>query len=316
MKHAKKQKVLVTGGAGYIGSILVPALLRGGFRVTVLDNFLFGQTSLLECCQHPDFEVMRGDARDERLVKEGIAGADYVIPLACLTGAPICDRNPAEARGVILDALDVLLRFRARGQRVMYPTTNSGYGLGNKGRFCTEKTPLRPVSLYGRLKNSAEEKILSAGNSVAFRLATAFGVSPRMRLDLLVNDFTYRAVTDRFIVLFEARFKRNFIHVRDISAAFLHAMKNFERMKGETYNLGLSDANLNKLELCREIKKQLPEFYFTESPIGKDPDKRDYMVSNAKIEKTGFRPAVTLQDGIAELIKGFSIIKRAQYSNS
>ncbi len=305
----------MTGGAGYIGSILVPTLLREGFRVQVLDNFMYGQTSLLECCSFPDFEILRGDARDERLVKECVADADYIIPLACLTGAPICDRNPAEAKGVILDALDVILKFRSKDQRLIYPTTNSGYGLGEKGRYCTEKTPLRPVSLYGRLKNAAEEKILAAGNSVSFRLATAFGVSPRMRLDLLVNDFTYRAVTDRFIVLFEAHFKRNFIHVRDVSRAFMHAMANFDRMKGEAYNLGLSDANLSKMELCLEIKKQLPEFYISESAIGKDPDKRDYIVSNSKIEKTGFKPEVSLQNGITELIKGFRIIKRNQYSN-
>ena len=314
-KTAPKKKVTVTGGAGYIGSILVPTLLREGFRVQVLDNFMYGQTSLLECCSFPDFEILRGDARDERLVKECVADADYIIPLACLTGAPICDRNPAEAKGVILDALDVILKFRSKDQRLIYPTTNSGYGLGEKGRYCTEKTPLRPVSLYGRLKNAAEEKILAAGNSVSFRLATAFGVSPRMRLDLLVNDFTYRAVTDRFIVLFEAHFKRNFIHVRDVSRAFMHAMANFDRMKGEAYNLGLSDANLSKMELCLEIKKQLPEFYISESAIGKDPDKRDYIVSNSKIEKTGFKPEVSLQNGITELIKGFRIIKRNQYSN-
>ena len=314
-KNPKKQKVFITGGAGYIGAVLVPTLLREGFKVHVLDNFMFGQTSLLECCALPDFEITRGDARDERLVKACVADADYIIPLACLTGAPMCDRDPVAAKGIILDALDVILKFRSKDQRLLYPTTNSGYGLGEKGRFCTEATPLRPVSLYGRLKNAAEEKILSAGNSVAFRLATAFGVSPRMRLDLLVNDFTYRAVTDRFIVLFEAHFKRNFIHVRDISKAFLHAMNKFDRMKGETFNLGLSDANLSKLELCGEIQKQLPEFYFSESPIGKDPDKRDYIVSNAKIEKTGFRPDVPLQTGITELIKGFRIIRRNQYSN-
>ena len=314
-KAAKKQKVMVTGGAGYIGSVLVPILLGQGFKVQVLDNFMFGQTSLLDCCSSPDFEITRGDARDERLVKECLAGADYILPLACLTGAPICARHPAEARGVILGALDVILKFRSKGQRLIYPTTNSGYGQGEKGNFCTETTPLHPVSLYGRLKNSAEEKILSAGNSVSFRLATAFGVSPRMRLDLLVNDFTYRAATDRFIVLFEAHFKRNFIHVRDISRAFLHAMENFDRMKGETYNLGLSDANLSKLELCLEIQKQLPDFYFSESAIGKDPDKRDYIVSNAKLERTGYKPGVSLQKGIAELIKGFRIVRRNQYSN-
>ena len=311
----KKQKVFVTGGAGYIGSILVPALLRAGYKVSVLDSFMFDQASLLDCCSSPDFEIVRGDARDERLVREGLKGADYILPLACLTGAPLCDRRPLEAKGVITGAVETILKFRSKEQRLIYPATNSGYGVGEKGRHCTEKTPMRPVSLYGTLKFAAEEMILAAGNSISFRLATAFGVSPRMRLDLLVNDFTYRAVNDRFIVLFEAGFKRNFIHVRDISKAFLHAMKNFGKMKDEVFNLGLSEANLSKLELCRAIKKQVPDFYFSEATIGKDPDKRDYIVSNAKLERTGFKPEVSLDKGIAELVKGFTIIKRNQYSN-
>ncbi|MDP2866025.1 MAG: NAD-dependent epimerase/dehydratase family protein [Elusimicrobiota bacterium] len=311
----KKEKVFVTGGAGYIGSILVPALLRGGFKVAVLDSFMFDQASLLDCCSSADFEIIRGDARDERLVREGMKGADYIIPLACLTGAPLCDRHPQEANGVITGSIETILKFRSKEQRLIYPATNSGYGVGEKDRHCTEKTPMRPVSLYGTLKHAAEEMILSSGNSISFRLATAFGVSPRMRLDLLVNDFTYRAVNDRFIVLFEAGFKRNFIHVRDITKAFLHAMKNFSKMKDEVYNLGLSEANLSKLELCRAIKKQVPDFYFSEAAIGRDPDKRDYIVSNAKLERTGFKPDMSLDKGIAELVKGFTIIKRNQYSN-
>ena len=311
----KKQKVFVTGGAGYIGSILVPALLRAGYKVSVLDSFMFDQASLLDCCSSADFEIVRGDARDERLVREGMRGADYIVPLACLTGAPICDRRPLEAKGVITGSIETVLKFRSKEQRLIYPATNSGYGVGEKGRYCTEKTPMRPVSLYGTLKHAAEEMILSAGNSISFRLATAFGVSPRMRLDLLVNDFTYRALNDRFIVLFEAGFKRNFIHVRDIAKAFLHAMKNFAKMKDQVYNLGLSEANLSKLELCRAIKKWVPDFYFPEAAIGRDPDKRDYIVSNAKLERTGFKPDVSLDKGIAELVKGFTIIKRNQYSN-
>ncbi len=309
------RKIFVTGGAGYIGSILVPELLRAGHRVHVLDNFMYGQASLLDCCAEPGLTIARGDARDERLVREGVRDADFIIPLACLTGAPLCDRDPAQAKGVILDALDVILKFRSPSQGLIYPTTNSGYGIGQKGRHCTEKTPLRPVSLYGRLKNAAEEKMLAAGNAVTFRLATAFGVSPRMRLDLLVNDFVYRAANDRFVILFEAHFKRNFIHVRDVSRAFMHAMKNWGRMKNETYNLGLSAANLSKLELCRLIKKQVPEFYFYESPIGQDPDKRDYIVSNAKVERAGWRPAFPLEKGIAELLKAYQVVKRNQYSN-
>ena len=312
---AKKQRVLLTGGAGYIGSILAPILLREGFKVHVLDNFMFGQASLLDCCYSSDFEITRGDARDERAVKTCVANADYILPLACLTGEPICARNPIEAKSVILDTLDAILKFRSKEQRLIYPNTTSGYGLGEKSRFCTELTPLRPISLYGRLKCAAEEKILSAGNSLSFRLATAFGISPRMRLDLMVNDFTYRAFTDKFIVLFEAHFKRNFIHVRDIAGAFLHAMNNFKEMKGGAFNLGLSDANLNKIELCREIQKQLKDFYFSESAVGRYPDKRNYIISNSKLEKTGFRPEVSLQKGITELIKGFQVVRRNQYSN-
>lgn len=314
-KRSGNGKIFITGGAGYIGSIMAPELLRAGYKVTVLDNLMFGQTSLLDCCHEPGFEMLRGDARDERLVKEGMSGADYIIPLACLTGAPLCDKNPAEAKGVIIEALDTILKFRSKEQRLMYPTTNSGYGVGEAGKFCTEETPLRPVSLYGRLKNDAEAKILGAGNSMTFRLATAFGVSPRMRLDLLVNDFTYRAVNDRFIVLFEAHFKRNFIHVRDVAKAFMHGMDNFDKMKGTMYNLGLSDANLSKMELCEAIKKQVPDFYVTEAAVGEDPDKRDYIVSNEKIEKTGYKPDVSLDLGITELLKAFRIIKRNQYSN-
>jgi nucleoside-diphosphate-sugar epimerase len=314
-KTNDKGKVFITGGAGYIGSIMTPFLLRAGYKVTVLDNLMFGQASLLDCCGEPGFEMLRGDARDERLIREALKDADYIIPLACLTGAPLCDKNPSEARGVILDALDVILKFRSKEQRLMYPTTNSGYGVGESGKFCTEDTPLRPVSLYGRLKNDAEAKILAAGNSMTFRLATAFGVSPRMRLDLLVNDFTYRAVNDRFIVLFEAHFKRNFIHVRDVAKAFMHGMDNFDRMRGTMYNLGLSDANLSKMELCDVIKKQVPGFYVTESSVGEDPDKRDYIVSNEKLEKTGYRPDIGLAAGVTELLKAFRIIKRTQYSN-
>jgi nucleoside-diphosphate-sugar epimerase len=304
-------KVLVTGGAGYIGSILVPRLLEQGHEVAVIDNFMYGQTSLLDCCHDPKLAIARGDARDRKLLEEYLQGAQYIIPLACLTGAPLCDRFPQEAQGIIVDALKLLVELRRPGQRIIYPTTNSGYGIGQDGVHCTEETPLRPVSLYGKLKVEAERLLLAAGDAVTFRLATAFGVSPRMRLDLLVNDFTYRAVNDRFIVLFEAHFKRNFIHVRDVAAAFLHAMAHFDKMRGQAYNVGLSDANLSKEELCAEIRKHVPEFYFVEAKVGQDPDKRNYIVSNEKIEDTGFKPKVSLTDGIRELVKGYQEIGRA-----
>ena len=211
--------------------------------------------------------------------------------------------------------MKLLLTLRSNQQRVILPNTNSGYGIGVKEAFCTEDSPLRPISLYGRTKVDAERAVLDAGNAVTFRLATVFGLSPRMRLDLLVNDFVYRAVTDRAVVVFEGYAKRNFIHVRDVGRAFAHAMANFESMQGKPYNVGLSDANLSKLELCAAIRKQLPGFTALEAPVGEDPDKRDYIVSNARIEATGFRPQVSLADGIRELITGFTILRNNRFGN-
>ncbi len=309
------KKILVTGGAGYIGSVLTPALLARGHAVTVVDNFTYGQTSLLDCCHNELLTIIRGDVRDEALIKPLAAAADAIMPLACLVGAPLCAQRPLEARSINLEAVRMLLRHAGPQARIISPTTNSGYGVGQAGIFCTEETPLRPISLYGRLKAELEESLLSDGRAVSLRLATVFGISPRMRLDLLVNDFTYRAVTDRFIVLFEAHFKRNYIHVRDVARAFLHALDNFEKMRGQAYNVGLSDANLSKLELCREIRKQVPDFTFLEAPVGEDPDKRNYIVSNEKIERAGFRPAVSLPQGIRELIRGYQVLRRNQYAN-
>lgn len=307
--------ILVTGGAGYLGSVLVPRLLNEGHKVTVIDNFMYNQTPLLECCFDPNLAIVRGDARDKAIISEHVKKADAIFPLACLTGAPLCAQDPKGAESVILDAVKSILELSGKNQMVIYPTTNSGYGIGEKGIHCTENTPLRPVSLYGKLKVAAENEILASKRGITLRLATAFGVSPRMRLDLLVNDFTYRAVYDRFIVLFEAHFKRNYIHVRDVANAFIHSLNHFDKMKNEPYNVGLSNANLSKLELCAEIKKHVPEFYYIESDIGEDPDKRDYIVSNEKIEKTGFKQQVSLSAGIQELVKGYKIIKRNQYAN-
>ena len=308
-------KVLVTGGAGYIGSVLVPELLQAGHSVTVVDNFLYGQTSLLDCCHLPGFSMIRGDARNRTLMAECVKKADWIFPLACLTGAPLCERDPWEAQTVNRDAIRLVMELRSRDQRVIFPTTNSGYGIGQKGVHCTEETPLNPISLYGRLKVEAEQIVLEGGNSFTFRLATVFGISPRMRLDLLVNDFVYRAVTDGFIVLFQADFKRNYIHVRDVARAFLHGIQNFDAMKGRSYNVGLSDANLSKRELCEEIKRQVARFYVAEAAVGEDPDKRDYIVSNERIEGTGFKPQISLRQGIEELVKGYQITRKSGYSN-
>jgi nucleoside-diphosphate-sugar epimerase len=307
--------ILITGGAGYIGSILTPRLLALGHNVTVVDNFMYKQASLLDCCHNPDLTVVRGDVRSADLMKKHVAKADVIIPLACLVGAPVCSQKPAEARSINLDAITMLSDMASKNQMILSPTTNSGYGVGEAGMFCTEESPLRPVSLYGTLKVELEQYLLAKGNAISLRLATVCGISPRMRVDLLVNDFTYRAVTDRFVILFEAHFKRNYIHVQDIASAFIHVMNNFDAMKNQAYNVGLSDANLSKMELCLEIKKQVPEFTIMESEIGKDPDQRNYIVSNEKIEKTGFKPQVSIQAAIAELIKGYQIVRRDQFTN-
>lgn len=308
-------KILVTGGAGYLGSILVPTLLGLGHEVTVVDNFMFGPNSLLECCANDKFSIMRGDVRDEALMKKAVAGADVLIPLAALVGAPLCNKDPLAAVTINRDAIEMMIKLSSKEQRIIMPVTNSGYGIGQKGKFCDENTPLNPISLYGKTKVEAEKMVLDRGNSISFRLATVFGVSPRMRIDLLVNDFVHRAVNDRFVIIFEGHFKRNYIHVRDVTRAFIHAIENFEKMKNEPYNVGLSDANISKLELCERIQRQIPSFVYLEAPVGEDPDKRDYIVSNEKIEKTGFMPAHSLEMGIAELIKGYTIIRNNKYGN-
>lgn len=311
----KTCSILVTGGAGYLGSILVPALLEAGHRVTVLDNFMYRQNSLASVCAHPGFEVVNGDARSRNTLRPLLKGADIVIPLAALVGAPLCQRDPIAATTTNRDAIITLVGMLGRGQRVVMPTTNSGYGVGERGKLCTEETPLRPITLYGRNKVEAEQAVLEHEEAISFRLATVFGMAPRMRVDLLVNDFVYRAVHDRYLVVFEGHFKRNYIHVRDVARAFLHAVAHFEAMKGGPYNVGLSDANLSKIELCERIKACLPGFIFLEAPAGRDPDKRDYIVSNVKIEATGFRPVYSLDGGIQELIKGYVMIRNSVYGN-
>ena len=309
------KKVLVTGGAGYIGSILVPTLLEKGYEVTVLDTLMFGQSTLLELCINPKFSFINGDVRDVNLLKKIIPHFDVIIPLAALVGAPLCKKDEMGTIAINRDAIININKIRSKQQRVIYPTTNSGYGIGQDGIYCTEETPLNPISLYGTTKSEAEQDLLATDNVITFRLATVFGCSPRMRLDLLVNDFTYRAFSQRYIVLFEAHFKRNFIHIRDVAKAFIHSIENFDSMKNTMYNVGLSSANLSKMELCLEIKKQIPDFFIAESEINKDPDQRNYIVSNDKIEKTGYKPDVDIQFGISELIKGFSILTNNKYSN-
>ncbi len=308
-------KILITGGAGYIGSVLTPTLLAAGNEVTVLDNFMFQQNSLADCCQYDMFQVVRGDARDEGLIKSLLKDVDVIIPLAALVGAPLCSRDQIGTKSTNQTAVEMLCRLTSSQQRILMPVTNSGYGIGEQGKFCTEDSPLRPISLYGMTKVAAETAILERENSVTFRLATVFGMSPRMRMDLLVNDFVYRAFYDRAVVIFEGHFKRNYIHIRDVAKVFLHGLTHFDKMKGKPYNVGLEDANLSKLELCAEIQTQLPNFVYLEAPIGEDPDKRDYIVSNQRILATGFIPDWSLGRGIRELIKGYTILRNTIYSN-
>ncbi|MCB4790771.1 MAG: NAD-dependent epimerase/dehydratase [Elusimicrobia bacterium] len=308
-------KILVTGGAGYLGSVLVPYLLNKGHKVTVVDNFLYAQSTLVENCYLENFSVVRGDVRDEATMKRLLKDKDVIIPLAAIVGAPACNMDKVAARSINTEAIRFISENISKEQRIIMPITNSGYGIGQKDKYCTEETPLNPISFYGITKVDAEKAILERENSISYRLATVFGMSPRMRIDLLVNDFVYRAVNDRFVVIFEGHFKRNYIHIRDIAKVFMHGIDNFEKMKGQAYNVGLSDANISKLELCAKIKKYIPDFVYLESPIGEDTDKRDYVVSNEKIEKTGFRPDFSLDMGIKELMKGFVILKNSRYGN-
>ncbi len=310
-----KEKILVTGGAGYIGSVLVPTLLSNGYAVTVLDSLMFNQNSLLECCANPDFNFIKGDICDEGLMSSLVPQFDAIIPLAAIVGAPACKINPLHTRMVNNEAQKKIVNLISPAQKAIFPCTNSGYGIGEQDNFCTEKSPLRPISQYGIDKVEIEKAYLDKGSAVTFRLATVFGMSPRMRMDLLVNDFTYRAVTDKFIVLFEAHFRRNYIHIRDIAKTFLFALKNYDKMKGEPYNVGLSSANLTKMQLCEKLKQYVPALYIHEAAIGEDPDKRDYLVSNEKIESLGWMPDHTLDSGIQELMKGYRIIKANQFAN-
>ncbi len=309
------QNILVTGGAGYLGSTMVPALLEAGHKVTVVDNFMYGQSSLNHVCHHPNFTIVRGDIRLEKTMLPLMKKADVIIPLAAYVGAPLCSKDPVGATTVNHDAIVLMIKNLSKDQQVLMPTTNSAYGTGDENNFCTEESPLRPISQYAIEKVAIEKELMQHPNTIGFRLATVFGMSPRMRIDLLVNDFVYRAVYDRFVVLFEPHFKRNYVHVRDVTNAFIHGINNFDKMKGQIYNVGLSEANVSKMELCIRIQKHIPEFIFPEAALGKDPDQRNYVVSNAKIEATGFKTLHSLDAGIDDLIKGYTMIKNTRYGN-
>lgn len=310
-----KQNILVTGGAGYLGSILVPELLDRGFKVTVVDNFMFNQTSLNQVYSNKNFNIINQDVRNKSLMKPIYTKFDIIIPLAALVGAPLCKKDPINANLTNHVSIIDMLNYLSNDQIIIMPTTNSAYGTGDKNNFCNEESPLNPISTYAIDKVKIEKKIMERDNSISYRLATVFGFSPRMRLDLLVNDFVYRAHRDKYVVLFESKFKRNYIHIRDVSRAFIHAIENFEKMRGNIYNVGLSNANISKYELCEKIKKFVPDFVFFDDQFSKDEDQRNYIVSNEKIENTGYKPNYSLDEGIKELLKGYISIKNNLHGN-
>lgn len=308
-------KILITGGAGYLGSVMTPFFLSQGHCVTVLDNLMYGQYPLLDCCANPKFDFIKGDVCDKTLMEGLLSKFDVIIPLAAIVGAPACKINPTLTKMVNYEAYMSLIKKLSSNQMILFPTTNSGYGIGEADAYCTEESPLRPISEYGKDKVAIEAALLDKGTAVTYRLATVFGFSQRMRMDLLVNDFTYRAYKDRCLVLFEDHFRRNYIHIRDVAKAFKYGIEHYDKMKGEPYNVGLSSANLTKRQLAEKIKEFVPELYIHSAPIGEDPDKRDYLVSNEKIEALGWAPDHSLDDGIRELLVGYKIIKPNMFGN-
>jgi len=312
------RRVLVTGGLGYLGGILCEQLLGAGFQVTALDNLMygFGQQGLFHLCANSDFDFQKGDVRDEAVMKRALRDADAVVHLAAIVGASACDRDPALAKSVNFESVRLLNRLRSPLQLVIYPNTNSGYGITSGASLCTEDSPLEPISLYGKTKVDAERLLLDAPNTITLRLATVFGMAPRMRLDLLVNHFVYVAVKDGYLVIFEKDFKRNFVHVRDVADCMTHCIVNAERLTGRCFNVGLENANLSKEELARRIQRFVPNFYLHFAPIGQDPDKRNYIVSSQRLREAGFVAQRGLDDGIRELLKGYAMKGRGLYRNA
>ncbi len=311
-------RVLVTGGLGYLGSILCEHLLDAGHDVLAADNLMYGQgqQGLFHLCANPRFHFAKGDVRDETFLRPLLRDRDAVIHLAAIVGAAACDRDPLLATSVNLHAVQLLLKLRSRDQFVIYPNTNSGYGITSGAEHCTEDSPLQPISLYGRTKVEAERAVLDQPNTLALRLATVFGMSPRMRLDLLVNHFVYAAYKDRYLVIFEKDFKRNFVHVRDVADCMLYCLTHREHMAGRAYNVGLDAANLSKEELALKVKEYVPGFYIHFAPIGQDPDKRNYVVSNRRLREAGFAARRSLDGGIQELLKGYAMEGLALYRNA
>jgi nucleoside-diphosphate-sugar epimerase len=307
-------KVLVTGGAGYIGSILVPDLLADGHEVTVLDNFMYKQNSLASSCIHPNLKLVIGDIRDKALVKNLVGVNEVIIPLAAIVGAPACNRDATAAESINLEAALNLISIASKDQKIVMPTTNSAYGTTKPGEVSTETSALNPISSYAKHKVEVEAALMEKPLNASFRLATVFGMSPRMRLDLLVNDLCYRAIHEHSVVLFEAGFVRNYVHVRDVSRVLRWAIDS-DVASGEIYNFGLTEANLSKRMLCAAIQRHVPSFAYVEAEFGKDPDQRNYTVSNSKIESAGFVFEFGLDRGLIELVKGLSGLKNTVYTN-
>tara|TARA_B100001057_G_C22790298_1_gene927355 strand:- start:253 stop:1194 length:942 start_codon:yes stop_codon:yes gene_type:complete len=302
-----RERILITGGAGYIGSLLSTKLVDKGYRVTIVDTLEFNKNSLSHLFAKKNFIFIKGDVRDKSLISKLLRSKDIIIPLAALVGAPLCDRFPKKTKEINFGAINFILSKLKKNQKLIYPNTNSGYGIGKKNSYCDENSPLKPISLYGKTKVEAESNILKHKNSVVFRLATVFGYSYRMRTDLLVNFLVREAVLNKKIEIFEPNFRRNYIHVEDVANAFLFAIQNFKKMRGNIYNLGLSNANLTKIQLANLIKKIVKNVKVKTLSHQSDPDKRDYFVSNKKIEKVGFKTQVNLEMGIKELKEIFSI---------
>ena len=303
------KKILITGAAGYIGSMLTTKLVELGFNVLAVDLLKYDKNSLSHLFYYNNFSFLKADITKPKVVKKIIKNADFIIPLAALVGAPLCEKYKAQAKKVNVSSIKLILRFIKQNQKIIYPTTNSGYGVGEKNKYCDENSPLRPISLYGVTKAEAERLILNHKNSICFRLATVFGFSYRMRTDLLVNNFVEKAVRKKILEIFEPNFRRNFIHIRDVSSAIIFAINNFNKLKNNVFNLGLSSANLTKLALAKKIKKYYKNVKIVIIKNASDPDKRDYFVSNKKIEKSGFKPSISLDIGIKELLKLFSTVK-------
>ena len=300
-------KVLITGGAGYLGSVITELLLQDWREITILDNMMYNQTSLINFSHYDNFKFINGDVRDRELLKELVITHDVIIPLAAIVGFPACERDKELATQINYEHVKFVCELaKENNKKVVYPNTNSGYGIGENG-VCTEDSPLNPISHYGKTKVEAEKEVLGIGG-ISLRLATVFGTSPRMRMDLLVNEFVYKALTDKSIVLFEKKFVRNFIHIRDVALVFRKMINQYEQWSGMVFNVGLSEANLTKEQLCEAIKDQIPSFQIFYNDNYEDPDKRDYVVSNELLESCGWRPRYTLEKGIEELIKTYTIM--------